>query len=138
MVSPYLNSTIFTLTGHTATAEWLRMLPDGRLASASADTTVRIWNLTTGTQEMVLYGHTSKAYSIDVLVNGYLVSGGFDHALRVWNTTSGQLVCNITNAHSGNILVVKTLNNCYFATGADDYLVRVRKLILIIKINKCD
>ena len=109
------------------------MLPDGRLASAADDTTVRIWNLTTGTQEMVLYGHTNIVYSIDVLVNGYLVSGGYDHALRVWNTTSGQLVCNITNAHSGNILIVKTLNNCYFATGADDNLIRVRKLILIIE-----
>ena len=68
-MSPYLNSTIFTLSGHSSNVEWLKMLPDGRLASASDDTTVRIWNLTTGTQEMVLYGHTNLAYSLDVLVN---------------------------------------------------------------------
>ena len=101
------------------------MLPDGRLASASDDMTVRIWNLTTGTLDMTLYGHTSIAYSIDVLANGYLVSGGFDYALRVWNTTSGSLVMNITNAHSGNILVVKTINQYYFATGSSDTTVKV-------------
>lgn len=125
VMSPYLNSTIFTLSGHTGTIEWLKVLPDGRLASASDDTTVRIWNLTTGTLDMILYGHTNKAYSIDVLANGYLVSGGYDKAIRVWNTTTGSLVANITNAHSSYIIIVKTLNNCLFATGASDNIVKV-------------
>ena len=46
---------------------------------------------------------------MDVLANGYLVSGGYDFALRIWNTTTGSLVMNITNAHSGYILVVKSM-----------------------------
>lgn len=121
-----LTSTIKTLSGHTSTIRSLKILPcDGRLASASDDMTVRIWNLTNGTLDMTLYGHTAVVYSMDVLANGYLVSGGYDYALRVWNTTSGSLVMNITNAHSGNILVVKTINQCYFATGSSDNIIKV-------------
>ena len=87
--------------------------------------TVRIWNLTNATLDMTLYGHTNIAFSMDVLANGYLVSGGYDYALRVWNTTTGSLEKNITNAHSGNILVVKTIKQCYFATGSSDNSIKV-------------
>jgi WD40 repeat protein len=121
-----LTSNIKTLSGHTADIRSLKILPsDGRLASASFDMTVRIWNLTNGTLDMTLYGHKSSIYSMDLLANGYLVSGGSDLILLVWNTTSGSLVKNITNAHSGTILVVKTINQYYFATGSVDKLVKV-------------
>ena len=125
-MSSNLTSTIKTLSGHIFIIRSLKILPcDGRLASASEDMTVRIWNLTNGTLDMTLYGHTNKVYSMDVLANGYLVSGGYDFSLRVWNTTTGSLEKNITNAHSNIILVVKTINQFYFATGSSDKLVKV-------------
>lgn len=124
-MSPDLNTTVLTLSGHTYDVSSLKILPDGRLASASDDATVRIWNVTNGTQDFILYGHTDSISSLDVLTNGYLVSVGGDSAIRVWNTTTGTLLQSITDVHFDNINIVKTINQNYFATGSSDTLVKV-------------
>lgn len=127
-MSSDLNTTIKTLSGHTSYVFGLKILPDSRLASCSGDMTVRIWNLTKCTQDMTLYGHTSTVRSLDVLSNGYLVSVGDDSTIRVWNTTTGNLIMNITNAHSSSIYVVKTINQYNFATGSLDGTVKVLEI----------
>ena len=118
-----LNTTMKTLCGHTSWVYALKMLPDGRLASGSYDRTIRIWNLTTGTQNMVLYGHTAAVISLDVLANGYLVSISDDLTARIWNTTSGSLVRNITFTTYFHIL--RTINANYFAIGGYNGFFRV-------------
>ena len=126
-MSADLNSTILTVTGHTSAVRSLAILPDGRLASGSQDMTVRIWNLTTGNAEFVQNAHSNYVKSLGVLPNGYLVSVGYDSKICVWNTTDSSLVTRITNAHSGYIYTVKTLNQCSFSTGGADKLIKVLK-----------
>ena len=129
MMSADLNTTIKTLSGHTAAVRALSILPDGRIASGSADTTVRVWNLTTGNADFTLNGHTGYVKSMDVLASGYLISVGYDSKICIWNTTSGNLVSNIANAHSGYIYAVKTINQYYFSTGGGDKLIKVHNSI---------
>ena len=51
----------------------MAVLPNGYLASGSLDTTIKIWNTTTGSEARTLIGHTAWARSLAVLPNGYLV-----------------------------------------------------------------
>ena len=79
-----------TLKGHTDQVYAVALTPDGRkLATASFDATVRLWDLATGTEEKVFAGptgHTKMILSIAVHPEGRLIaSGGIDGSLRFWD-----------------------------------------------------
>ena len=75
-----MNRTI-TLRGHTQSIKGLSELPDGRVVSWSLDSTMRVWDLTTGT--CVLSMHSPNISSMAVLPDGRILSGSVK-ALRVW------------------------------------------------------
>lgn len=125
MVNPYMNTSYFTTTSHTNKVEWLKIMPDGTLASGSDDKSIKIWNVTTGSVLRTLSGHASAVYCLELLPNGLLISGSEDKSLRIWNTTKTSAITIISNAHSAGIRMIKTINDCYFASGGDDFLVKV-------------
>jgi WD40 repeat protein/energy-coupling factor transporter ATP-binding protein EcfA2 len=64
-----------------------------RLASASADGTVRLWNLhnRTAGNSLVLEGHTGWVWDVSFNHDGTLVaSTGNDSTVRIWNSTTGE------------------------------------------------
>ena len=124
MLTPYLNSTMFTGTSHTLGIQWLRILPDGTLASASDDKTIKIWS-TSGTVTRTLTGHTGSVVSLEVLPNGLMASTSADKSIRLWNITTGLNVGIFPGVHSATILLVNTINDCYFITGSDDFTAKV-------------
>jgi hypothetical protein len=71
--------------------------PNGtKLASASNDTTVRIWDVTpgrTGTPKLIfiLNGHKGNVSRLSFSPDGSrLASGGQDYTVRIWDVTTGQ------------------------------------------------
>lgn len=60
--------------------------PDSRLlVSGSKDTTLKVWELRTGTLKEDLPGHKDEVYAVDWSPDGEKVgSGGKDRAVRVW------------------------------------------------------
>ena len=61
-------------------------LGNGRIASGSDDTMVRVWDVNSGMSLKVLKGHTRKVISLCALGDGRIVSGSSDTTLRVWDT----------------------------------------------------
>ena len=69
-----------------------------RIATASSDTTVRLWNATTGVQELVLRGHTSPVWHVRFSADGSrLASASLDGSVRVGALDLDDLIEMATN-----------------------------------------
>ena len=76
------------LRGHTQSVMQVAISPDSRwIASASADETIRIWDILRGQSIFTLTGHTGPVNSIAFSSTGekyVLASGGSDGTVRLW------------------------------------------------------
>jgi WD40 repeat protein len=94
------------LRGHTQWIACMAFHPDGRrLASGAADSTVRIWDRTTGKQAgPPLYGHFGTVMGVAFSPNGRLLAAaGFgDNAPKLWDVATGRLLHTL-RGHERNV-----------------------------------
>ena len=79
-------------TGHSKVVQAVAFSPDKRyLASGSFDSTIKIWDVETGSELRSLSGHLGAVKALVWSPDGkWLVSGGNDRTLRIWDVNSGQ------------------------------------------------
>jgi WD40 repeat protein len=91
------------LSGHQGSIRSLSYAPDGhRLASASEDGTVRVWDLTSEGAPLVLQGHAGGAEAATFLPDGRLVTGAAEGQLVLGDASTGRKVASIS-AHEGGV-----------------------------------
>jgi hypothetical protein len=75
-----------TLKGHTGGVNGVSFSPDGqRLASASYDQTIKLWDTATGQELLTLKGHTSSLTGVAFSPDGKcLASACYDGAVKLW------------------------------------------------------
>lgn len=81
-----------TLGGHEDVVACVSFSPDGkRLASASFDRTVRVWDLASRKQERVLTGHSDFVYSVAFSPDGqFLASASKDRSVKLVEALTGK------------------------------------------------
>jgi WD40 repeat protein len=82
------------LAGHTNSVEYCSFSPDSKkIASASCDKTIKIWDIETGNLLKTLNGHNDTVNSCCFSPDGEkLASASFDKTIRIWNVNSGNLL----------------------------------------------
>ena len=88
----WTRATFTTLSGHTDVVSSAAFSPDGgRIVTASADRTARVWDAATGREITTLSGHTdvvsSAAFSSD---GGRIKTASGDRTARVWDAATGR------------------------------------------------
>ncbi|PGH23659.1 polyadenylation factor subunit 2 [Polytolypa hystricis UAMH7299] len=100
---------------------------DTKFLSASDDTTLKIFDFTSRTCEMVLTGHGWDAKSCDWHPRkGLLVSGSKDHQVKFWDPRTGRCLTTL-HSHKNTVSCVRfsRVNHNLLATSSRDQTARV-------------
>ena len=115
------------LEGHSREVRAVVFSPDGHLvASASNDSTVRVWETATGHCRSVLEGHSGWVSAVVFSPDGQLVaSASGDSTVRVWGTATGHCR-SVLEGHSQEVnAVVFSPDGQLVASASGDSTVRV-------------
>ncbi|KAJ5902684.1 hypothetical protein N7495_003212 [Penicillium taxi] len=118
---------LHTLEVHNSLFNSIAWSSDGsRLASASVDATVRIWDPTTGQNLSTLKGHSDRVTSVAWSPDGSrLASASWDYTVRIWDPATGQTVFTL-EGHSGWVRsVVWSPDGSRLASASSDKTVRI-------------
>src|SRR6516162_2175246 len=108
-----------TLKGHGDGVAFVGFLPDGTMATASLDRSLKLWSAD-GKATQTFTGHQDYLSCAALSNSGMLlVSGGFDKTVRLWSTKSGAVAT--FTGHTGNVQSVAiSANEKIVASGSDD------------------
>lgn len=118
------------LKGHQGGISSLKSVGN-RLISASADKSIRIWNVES--KKLISTfdkAHEDYIYSIDVLSDDQIASGSRDRKIKIWNLETGKCTKNLcmgseSIAHSSTVYEVAIYQGNLLLSGSRDGLVKV-------------
>lgn len=128
--TPFPRGKVFTTyRRHSAAVLHIAWSPDGKkIASASADKTVHIWNATSKSPAFIYRNHSKAVSAVAWSPNGSrIVSGSWDTTVQVWHAQSGRKLLTYRGFSREVGAVAWSPDGKYVAAGSWDTTVQVRQ-----------
>jgi serine/threonine protein kinase len=126
---PALGTTLLIYRGHASAVTALAWSPNGgRLVSGSWDSTLHIWETTTGHLLLRYKGHTSGVTAVAWSPNRkFVASGSDDGMIHLWNAATGETVYTFTGHTQAITALAWAPDSSYLASASTDLTVQVWK-----------
>jgi WD40 repeat protein len=116
-----------TLSGHSGSVWAVAITPNGQqVVSASGDNTLKVWDLHSGAEQLILTGHSSSVQAVAITPDGQqVVSASDDNTLKVWDLHSGAERLTLTGHSSLVRAVAITPDGKQVVSASDDNTLKV-------------
>ena len=95
---------IKNITAHSSSINRLKVIPKNRLASASGDHTVTIWDIS-GWNLIIKYtGHAASIWGLEYIEDDIMASCSFDFTIQIWSISNGYQIKNISVGNQASAL----------------------------------
>ena len=120
-----------TFEGHERFLNCIAVTPDNtRAITGSADRTLSVWDLESGSQMLRLLGHSDAVTDVVVIQNGnQAVSSSKDRTIKIWNLETGHVLDTLHGAFTTIYGVAATPDGRQLVSACEDKTLKIWDLV---------